>query len=338
MRIAITILVGLGLIAGLCAVLLIRVLAAPGAPTIALVAEPEVELVEAVRELPTRTLVDGTMVRTRKVLKSKAPPKALTDSNRVIGKVLSRRMVEGEVFSESSFVNEGLGVYLAETVPTGKRAVSVQFTDSNAMAGLLYPGSIVDVLLTVQPPGGSRSSGAISTTLLQGVQVLAIGAQAVTDGQAFVDKNPGALNKQGQQVNTRMVTLLVDPKQAEMLQLAVQYGFVTLAMRNPEDTAPVAKDLTHFSEVISSDRPSEGTSLLSAAARWLTTQSEAASAAKSAKDRSAEWEMLIIRGATSQTEKFPMPEPSRPSAAAPVAPASLEHGVAASASFAGRAE
>jgi Flp pilus assembly protein CpaB len=184
------------------------------------------------------------------------------------------------------------------------------------MAGLLYPGSVVDVIVSVSSPTGARE--AIATTLLQGAQVLAIGSQTVTSGQDFKDRSPGALNSKGQQTNTRQVTLLVTPKQAEILQLAAQYGVMSLTMRHPTDTVPVRQELTKISEFTGNEQTRSGSNMISALAAALmnakltapTTKPTvvAATPAAAAEETNPLWEMLVVRGAKAQTQTFAMPE------------------------------
>ena len=64
---------------------------------------------------------------------------------------------------------------MAAAIPHGMRAISIMFPNHAITGGLLYPGSIVDILASFRLPSKDRVRGkAISTTLLQGIQVLAV--------------------------------------------------------------------------------------------------------------------------------------------------------------------
>ncbi|MDQ3440382.1 MAG: Flp pilus assembly protein CpaB, partial [Planctomycetota bacterium] len=317
-RIAVVVLVLLGVAAAVCAVVLMRTLT-PSAARPGTVSASEVEVFTVNQAAPAMTVVDGKMIQSKRVRKTELPQGALTTPVQFVGKVLTRPMVEGEPFTEACFATEGNGYYVAAALRNGQRAVSVHLRDHSAMAGLLYPGSVVDVIVSVQSPNGARE--AIATTLLQGAQVLAIGSQTVTSGQDFKDKNPGALNSKGQQSNTRQVTLLVTPKQAEILQLAAQYGVMSLSMRHPTDTAPVRQELTRISEFTGNEQTRSGTNLVSALAAALmnakltaaapTTKpapAVAAAATEPPQEGNPLWEMLVVRGAKAQTQTFTMPE------------------------------
>ena len=60
---------------------------------------------------------------------------------------------------------------VSSTIDRGYRAVSVQITDVSGVAGLIQPGSHVDVIFT--RPGSMAE--AITSTILQNVKVLSIG-------------------------------------------------------------------------------------------------------------------------------------------------------------------
>jgi|SRR5688572_493545 len=317
MRTAVMLLVICGVIAALCATLLVRVLVRPR-PTIAKTADENVELLIATKTLPAMTIVDGPATVTKTVKKTEAPAGALTNSVQVVGKVLTRPMAEGEVFTKSSFSTDQKGVSFAAAITEGKRAVTISLQDHNGMAGILYPGSVVDVLVTLMGPNSSTRE-AVSTTVLQGLQVIGIGSQTVAAEDEFKDKNPGALAKQGQ-VNTRMVTLLVTPKQAEMLQLATKFGSVSLSMRNPRDSKPVQQDLTRMADFTrNTDRM--GTNIAKALASMLKSMPppapKAVAVAAAAKDPFAEpkekekdptWETIILRGSSQEKRTFPLSE------------------------------
>ena len=247
MKVAVICLVLFGVIAAICAAVLVATLARPTGPVAQTgsKAEQDVDVLVAARELQPMSVIDTSAVVVKKVPKSQVPANALLNPVQVVGKVLTDRMLPDQAFTKSCFAREGTGVYLATAVPPGKRAMSISLTDWSGMAGLLYPGSVVDVLVSFKTLGiqGRRDeTEMLSTTLLQGLQVLAIGSQSIADDE-YKDKDAGALAQRGQ-INFRMVTLLVDPKQAEILQLASQTGSIALAMRNPLDAEHETRRLT----------------------------------------------------------------------------------------------
>jgi len=311
MKVAVICLVIFGLIAAVCAAVLVATLARPTGPAAAIVAkaEEEVSVLVATRELQPMSVVDGPSVAIKKVPKSQVPQDALINAVQVVGKVLTDRVVEGQLFTKACFAREGTGVYLATALPPGKRAISITLADWSGMAGLLYPGSVVDVVVSFKSLGvpGRDSTELLSTTLLQSLQVLAIGSQSVANDN-YKDKEPGALATRGQ-VNTRMVTLLVDPKQAEILQLAMQAGSISLSMRNPLDAKQDSRRLTRAREI--SPAGATPSVVISSDEDPFSDPAEplraAAAAAKAPAAPANAWETTIIRGRESQVRTFPLP-------------------------------
>ena len=123
---------------------------------------------------------------------------------------------------------------VASTIERGYRAVSVQVTDVSGVAGLIQPGSHVDVIFT--RPG--TMAEAATSTILQNVKVISTG-RTVAIGQTVDPRAP----------KSPTVTLVLLPEDAQKLELAKSQGKVSLSLRNPLDsaqsanTAPVTTDV-----------------------------------------------------------------------------------------------
>ena len=89
------------------------------------------------------------------------------------------------------------------------------------VAGYVLPGTRVDVVATVSPSGNATDM--TTKVILTNVQVLAAGTKIDRE----TDKN------KPQPVS--VVTLLVNPEEAERLTLASTEGKIQLALRNPLD-------------------------------------------------------------------------------------------------------
>src|SRR4051812_3572660 len=248
MKVAVAFLVMLGLLAAVCATVLVKSLTArPGPAQEAVTSDPDVDILVATRDITPTEIVDTNAVTTKKIPAAQVPEGALLNSVQVVGKVLTTRMVQGQPFTKTNFIRTNDGMFLAASLPRGKRAISVSLAEWSGMAGLLYPGGVVDVLVSIKP-GSGAGNDTVCTTVLQGLQVLAIGQQSIAS-EEFKDKEPGALAGSGK-MNYRMVTLLVDPKQAELIQLAIQNGSVSLSMRNPMDAGRESPRMTRTEELM----------------------------------------------------------------------------------------
>ena len=140
------------------------------------------------------------------------------------GAVARSRLFAGEPITRSRVVNKGDQGFLAAVLDPAHRAVSIPVDAVSGIAGFIFPGDRVDVLLTfsrtVQNEGSDDSSTRhFSETLLTRVRVLAID-QSVDSGEK------GA----AQVANT--ATLEVTPKQAEKIAIAMQIGSLSLSLHS----------------------------------------------------------------------------------------------------------
>jgi pilus assembly protein CpaB len=231
---------GLGLVASVCAAVLMAALKAgsvegPTEPT-------TVEILVASADLPSMSRLEESMLETREVGLEEKPEGAFTDPVQVLGRVLRAGLVEGQPLLEAGLLKDEGGAQLASSLPSGMRAVSVEINGSSAMRGLLFPGCRVDVIVAYKyTPGRPRDASPVSETLLQNVSVL-----AVEDKTVFTDESEGD-EKSAATVPTRrtvgrglMVTLMVDPQQARELQSARDLGELSLSLRNPLDDSLTA--------------------------------------------------------------------------------------------------
>jgi pilus assembly protein CpaB len=157
-----------------------------------------------------------------------APANSISDPNEVIGRGLVMPMIQNEPFLELKLAPKDAGSGLPPAIPPGLRAVSVKVNEVIGVAGYVLPGAHVDVVATVSPT--LQSTDITTKVILTNVLVLAAGTK-IEQGDA--DTKPIAVS---------VVTLLVDPEQAERLTLASTEGKIQLALRNPLDkTTPVTR-------------------------------------------------------------------------------------------------
>ena len=242
----------LGVGAAVSASILVATLKAGGSTVAVTSLTPtEMQIMVAARPMPAMSIVDARSVSTKTVPANEAPANSMRRPTDVIGKLLTVPIVEGQVLTSGCFADEKSGARLASALVNGMRAVSVSLTPDKA--GLLYAGCVVDVLVSLNRPSteGSGIKEAMSMTLLQGVEVLAIDDTSVmseADSSEPPATETAASTRRGRN-DTRLVTLMVNSNQAKALQLASQYGAVSLALRNPLDTASVETDSTMLSDL-----------------------------------------------------------------------------------------
>ena len=135
-------------------------------------------------------------------------------------------VIENEPILPNKLASKEAGAGLPPAIPPGLRAVSVRVNEVIGVAGYVLPGTRVDVVATVSPT--DQNADMTSKVILTNVQVLAAGTKIERD----TDKN--------KPMPVTVVTLLVNPDEAERLTLASSEGKIQLALRNPLDTAIVS--------------------------------------------------------------------------------------------------
>ncbi len=222
-------LVALGTVAALCATVLVGALRSSDRAD---AAEPgtvarETTIVVAARDLPPGLLIENDAVVVEQILISGAPENFIADPVLAVGKVINAAMVKGQPILKDSFA-EGSGLRLAASLPSGMRAVGVELGGSSGLRGLLYAGCNVDVLATFKAERGKLP---VTRTLLERVRVLGIEDQTIVSSE----KSRGNANRSYRR--NEMVVLMLDARQAKLLQSAAASGTISLAMRHPLDEA-----------------------------------------------------------------------------------------------------
>ena len=152
-----------------------------------------------------------------------APEGSFSQTGDLLGRGLIVPMVKNEPILSAKLASKEAGAGLPPVIPEGMRAVSVRVNEVVGVAGYVLPGNRVDVVATASPTD-SRSD-TTSKVVLTNVQVLTAGTRME---QSENENKP---------MQVTVVTLLVNPEQAERLALASTEGKIQLALRNPLDTS-----------------------------------------------------------------------------------------------------
>ena len=144
---------------------------------------------------------------------------AFTSANGLVGRALSYPLPADQPITERQLSSPGAGVGLATRIPTGMRAISLKSDEVMGVAGFMVPGTHVDVLVTFRT---DNSGDQTTETVLQDVQILAVDQKTAPDPQ-------------GKATTANVVTLLVNPDDAEKAVLAAAQGAVHFVLRNGTD-------------------------------------------------------------------------------------------------------
>ncbi len=143
--------------------------------------------------------------------------------NKLVGRIAVTKIAAREPLTESRLAPEGSAAGLSAIIPEGYRAMNVRVDDVVGISGFIMPGTLVDIVVVIEPPDNVQNRERISKIVLQNIKVLANGAN--------LDKPKN--EKEAERVRT--VTLQVTPDQAEKLALATSEGRLQLVMRNSID-------------------------------------------------------------------------------------------------------
>ncbi len=143
--------------------------------------------------------------------------------NEVVGAVVRRGISAGEPLTDGRIVMPGERGFMAAVLTPGMRAVSVPINATTGIAGFVFPGDRVDLILTHKLKSGKGLNSKtlrVSETVLTGVRVLGV------DQRSSDQKGKGKVRV------PKTTTIEVTPKQAEMIAVAKAIGRLSLSLRS----------------------------------------------------------------------------------------------------------
>lgn len=172
-----------------------------------------------------------------------------------IGSTTKSSFVSGEPILATKLFRRDEPGYLAGMLDAGMRAVSIPVNAVSSVAGFIFPGDHVDIMLThskgsalakamqkeAKAKGKEDSlspSGLMTTTtetILKNIRVIAVGGQLTSkEKKPVVGKN---------------MTFEVTPKQAELLALAQSMGKLSLTLRSLEEASAKPVEGTYSTDI-----------------------------------------------------------------------------------------
>jgi pilus assembly protein CpaB len=144
--------------------------------------------------------------------------KKKTTPEDLYGAVVRRGLVAGEPITRPRIIKPGDRGFMAAVLTPGYRAMSINIGAAAGVAGLVFPGDRVDIILThsvVRQGDGERRA---SETILENVRVLALDRRVNDEtGEAMLAKT---------------ATMELTPKQVELLTVATDLGRLSLSLRS----------------------------------------------------------------------------------------------------------
>jgi pilus assembly protein CpaB len=144
---------------------------------------------------------------------------AFSKTSDIVGRAMMYPVADSQPILQDYLAAPGSVVGLTAKIPEGMRATSVKSDEVVGVAGFLFPGSRVDVLVTFH---AEHLPTPATQIVLQDVEVLTAGQKLEPDPQG----KPDAVS---------VVTLLLTPEDAQKLVLAGSQGTIQFVLRNGAD-------------------------------------------------------------------------------------------------------
>lgn len=230
----IVLLVGALMVAAVTAIMAKNMFAGAGAEKAAaapVVAQGEKVLI-AKKSLPVGTIIDATSIGFASWPKDAVQPSFYSqsapdsDPSKLLGTVVRYPVPAGQPLTRGVLVGPKDRGFLAAALGPGMRAITVPVNASGGVAGFVFPGDRVDLVLTQDVKGGGDGDALkVSETIIRNIRVLA------TD-QRFDGKD-----EDGKPIVKAYssVTMEVTPRIAEKIAVAQSLGTLSLSLRSIAD-------------------------------------------------------------------------------------------------------
>ena len=183
-----------------------------------------------------RALPVGTII-TADAIGYKAWPKEMVqdayylegeaDMTKLMGTVVRNPITAGQPLTQGSLVSPKDRGFLAAALGPGMRAVTIPVSARTGVAGFVFPGDHIDIVLTQSVKGMDNQPLKASETIIQNLRVLA--TDQTTDQETIEGKT---------RVRTfSTVTVEVTPKLAEKIAVAQTIGTISLSLRSIADNS-----------------------------------------------------------------------------------------------------
>ncbi len=149
----------------------------------------------------------------------------------LVGAMVRRSLSPDDIVRNGDVMRPGDHGFLAAVLEPGMRAVTIAVDNTTGLAGLIWPGDRVDLILTqtigeTNLPIGHRVA---AETVLQDARVIAIDQQIMQGAVAAPDSQ------------AKTVTMEVTEEQAERISVATRLGRLSLSVRSADTTQRFAR-------------------------------------------------------------------------------------------------
>jgi pilus assembly protein CpaB len=185
----------------------------------------------AQRALPVGTIITADSISFQEWPKDLVQDAYFIDGEanmtKLLGTVVRFPVTAGEPVTQGSLVAPGDRGFLAAALGPGMRAVTITVSQKTGVAGFVFPGDHIDLVLTQQVKSTSEESSSLKAaeTILRNLRVLATDQSTETESE-----NGKSIVK-----TARTVTLEVTPRIAEKIAVAETIGTLSVSLRSIAD-------------------------------------------------------------------------------------------------------
>jgi pilus assembly protein CpaB len=186
------------------------------------------------KDLPVGTIIDAESLTfqpwpkemTQSAYYTEGAPDA--DMSKLLGTVVRFPVTTGQPLTHGALVGPKDRGFLAAALGPGMRAITVPVNATTGVAGFVFPGDRVDIMLTQEVAGGGEGPALkVTETVVRNVRVLATDQRTDSkgeDGQTLVKTFSN-------------VTFEATPRIAEKIAVAQSVGQLSLALRSIADNS-----------------------------------------------------------------------------------------------------
>jgi pilus assembly protein CpaB len=205
------------------------------------------EVLVATRSLPVGTIIDAEALRYQRWPDGLVQPAYFIKGQPgvnpavLIGTVVRNEITAGQPLTQGALIKPGERGFLAAALGPGMRAITVPVSATSGVAGFIFPGDRVDIVLTQTVAGGGEGQPLkVSETIIRNARVLA------------TDQRMDVKGEDGKPVvhNSSTVTLEATPKIAEKIAVAQTIGQLSLSLRSLADNNAELEQAIASGEVV----------------------------------------------------------------------------------------
>ncbi len=227
------------------------------------------EILVATKALPVGTILDPESFRyqpwPKDLVQDAYYLRGEADPAKLAGTVVRYEITAGQPLTKGAVVAPGDRGFLAAALGPGMRAVTVSVSTSSGVAGFIFPGDRVDLMLTQDVAGGGDGPPLKATeTIVRNLRVLATDQRTTSTGED---------GKTAVQTFST-VTMEATPRIAEKIQVAQSIGALSMSLRSIADNTAELERAIAAGEVTvpeTDDPKAEKQMLLAIAARPIDT-------------------------------------------------------------------